>query len=106
MITFEHNGTQYNLEYTRETIKQMERNGFSLDTASAKPITSLLLLFKGAFIAHHPHVSQSTIDEIWENLENKEGLFDALTDLYNEPLETLFKEPEDESKKVAWKVAK
>ena len=103
-ICFEHKGTQYTLEYTRDSVKQMERGGFSIETAADTPITSLLTLFKGAFIAHHPRTSQNTIDEIWENLGNKDGLFEALANLYNEPMEALMKEPEDESKKIAWSV--
>lgn len=103
-IVFEHRGTQYNLEFTRDSIKQMERAGFNLDTAQAQPMTSLLTLFKGAFVAHHPRTSQNIIDEIWENLGDKDGLFEALVNLYNEPMEALMKEPEDESKKIAWRV--
>ncbi len=53
-IVFDHKGTQYTLEFTRDSIKQMERTGFSLDVAQTQPMTSLLTLFKGAFIAHHP----------------------------------------------------
>lgn len=102
-LNFEYKGTQYTLEYTRDAIKQMERNGFSLDNAASQPITSLLVLFKGAFLAHHPRTSQNTIDEIWENLGNKDGLFEALISLYNEPLEALMKEP-DEGKKIVWTV--
>ena len=103
-IVFEHKGTQYTLEYTRDAIKQMERGGFNIESAASQPITSLLALFKGAFIAHHPRTSQSTIDEIWDNLGNKDGLFEALANLYNEPMEALMREPEDETKKIAWKV--
>jgi len=103
-IVFEHKGTQYTLEFTRDAIKQMERVGFSIENAANQPITSLLTLFKGAFIAHHPRTSQTVIDEIWENLGDKDGLFEALANLYNEPMEALMKEPEDESKKITWSV--
>ena len=102
-IVFEHQGTQYTLEFTRDSVKQMERNGFHLDDAASMPVSSLLILFRGSFLAHHPRTSQSTIDEIWENLGDKEGVFEALVSLYNEPLEALLKEP-DEGKKIAWSV--
>ena len=103
-IVFDHKGTQYTLEFTRDSIKQMERTGFSLDVAQTQPMTSLLTLFKGAFIAHHPRISQSNVDEIWEGLTDKDTLFEALVNLYNEPMEALMKKPEDESKKITWSV--
>ncbi len=103
-IVFEHKGTNYTLEFTRDAVKQMERSGFSIENASSQPVSSLLILFKGAFIAHHPRTSQAVIDEIWENLGDKDGLFEALANLYNEPIEALMKEPDDSSKKIAWKV--
>ncbi|MBR1904842.1 MAG: DUF5055 domain-containing protein [Clostridiales bacterium] len=102
-ISFENKGTQYTLEFTRDSVKQMERVGFSVSMAENMPVTAMQTLFKGAFIAHHPRISQATIDEIWDNLGNKDGLFDALLDLYNEPVEALMKEPE-EGKKIEWKV--
>lgn len=102
-IVFEHKGTQYTLEYSRDAVKQLERSGFNYEEAGSKPISSLMTLFKGAFLTHHPRTSQSTIDEIWESLGDKEGLFDALANLYNEPIEALMKEPE-EGKKIAWRV--
>lgn len=104
-IVFEHKGTQYTLEFTRDSVKQLERAGFNYEEAGGKPVTSLMTLFKGAFLAHHQRTSQSTIDEIWESLENKDGMFDALAELYNEPIEALMKEP-DEGKKIAWSVKK
>lgn len=104
-IVFEHKGTQYTLEFTRDSVKQLERAGFKYEDVGNTPITSLMTLFKGAFLAHHQRTSQSTIDEIWDNLGDKEGLFDALAELYNEPIEALMKEP-DEGKKIAWSVKK
>ena len=83
----------------------MERGGFSLSEAGNQPMTSLTALFMGAFIAHHPRLSQNAIEEIWENISDKDGLFEALINLYNEPLEALMKEPE-EGKKIMWKVTK
>ena len=104
-ITFEYKGNDYTLEFTRDSIKQMERAGFSYSQVEEKPYTSLMTLFKGAFLAHHPRVSQTTIDEIWDNLGDKEGMFEVLANLYNEPLEAMMAEPE-EGKKIMWKVTK
>lgn len=104
-ITFEHKGTNYTLEYTRDSVKQLERAGFSYSQVEDKPYSSLMTLFKGAFIAHHPRTSQAVIDEIWDGLADKEGIFEALADLYNEPIEAMMAEP-DEGKKIEWKVTK
>lgn len=103
-IVFEHKGTNYTLEFTRDSIKQMERSGFDLDKASSQPVTSLLTLFKGAFLAHHSRTSQSVIDEIWDSLGDKDGIFEALIALYQEPLAAMMDEPEDEGKKIMWRV--
>lgn len=104
-ISFNHKGTDYTLEFTRDSIKQMERVGFSLDTAASQPVTALETLFKYSFSAHHPRISQTVLQEIWDGMDNKDGLFEALIELYSEPLEAMFKEPE-ETKKIEWKVVK
>ena len=104
-ISFQHKGTDYTLEFTRDSIKQMERTGFSLDLATSQPLTSLETLFKYAFSAHHPRISQTIIKEIWDDMGDKNGLFEALIELYSEPLDAMFKEP-DEGKKIEWKVVK
>ena len=104
-IVFEHKGTNYTLEFSRDSVKQMERNGFDISEIGGKPYTALSALFKGAFLCHHSRVSQTIIEEIWEGLENKEDLFEALVNLYNEPIEAMMKEP-DEGKKISWKVTK
>ena len=104
-ITFEYKGTDYTLEFSRDSVKQMERAGFSFSDVADKPYTSLMALFKGAFLCHHARTSQAVIDEIWDNRGDKEGLFEALADLYNEPIEAMMAEP-DEGKKIGWEVVK
>ena len=48
-IKFEYKGKDYCLEYTRETVKQMERDGFKTENLLSKPMLTLPLLFAGAF---------------------------------------------------------
>jgi hypothetical protein len=52
-LNFEYKGKEYTLEYTRETIKQMEREGFVAEDVANKPMLTLPKLFAGAFKAHH-----------------------------------------------------
>ena len=86
-------GRKYTLEFNRKTVSQMERSGFRVDELMAKPMTSLPQLFAGAFLVNHPTLDRSTINKIYEKLPNKEGLIEALSTMYNEPINALLDEP-------------
>ena len=89
-ISFEHNNKEYTLEFTRETVKQMEREGFVAGDILTKPMLTLPKLFAGAFKAHHRFdVKQKQIDEIFELFKNKQALVEKLAEMYAEPMETL-----------------
>lgn len=102
-ITFTYNDEDYILEFSRKTVSVLERNGFVIDDVPNKPVTLLPRLFAGAFLMHHPRIKEATINEIFKNIDNKQELIDALIELYNEPLNTMFDEPDDSEKKVTWK---
>lgn len=104
-ISFEFDGTEYTLEYTKRTIRQMEEEGFIPAEVDTKPMTMLPLMFAGAFKAHHRLVKQEVIDEIYESLPNKDDLFTALVEMYSEQLNSLISEPEA-GKNVNWTVIK
>ncbi len=101
-ITFTHNGVSYTLEYTRDTIRQMERQGFSIQDFERKPMTILPQMFAGAFLAHHKSVSADVIDSIFKKMPDKSKLLEKLGEMYSEPLQTLLSEPEDNEGKVEW----
>lgn len=101
-ITFTYNDIDYTLEFTRATVKKMEREGFVTDDVSKYPMTMMPKFFAGAFLAHHRWTRQAVIDEIFNNFPDKEQLFEKLVEMYNEPLNTLVEDPEDEGKKVNW----
>lgn len=48
-IEFEYEGTKYCLEYNRDAIKIMEKQGFDLNNFMAQPMSSVDLAFEGAF---------------------------------------------------------
>ena len=48
-------------------------------------------------------VSEEKINEIYKALTDKDELFAALVESYQAPLNAMFDEPEDETKKVHWK---
>lgn len=100
-ICFEFDGKEYTLEYTRNTVRQMERRGFVADDISVRPMTVLPDLFAGAFLANHSQLKREKIDKIYDAMGDKQKLIGALTEMYNDTIETLLAEPE-EGKNVAW----
>ncbi len=102
VLEFTYNGKDYMLEYTKETVKEMERAGFVASEVLNKPMSLLPSLFAGAFRAHHRTTSKTIIDEIFNALGDKEDLLGKLAEMYQEPLNAMLEEPED-SKKVEWK---
>jgi hypothetical protein len=103
-LNFEYKGKEYTLEYTRETVKQMEREGFVANDIITKPMNTLPKLFDGAFKAHHRYdIKQKEIDGIFELFKNKQALVEKLAEMYAEPMETLIDDESiDEGNAIAW----
>ena len=101
-LNFEYKGKEYTLEYTRESVRQMEREGFKSSDVLEKPMLTLPKLFAGAFKAHHKWGTKpQDIEEIYNNFKNKDALFEKLAEMYNEPMEAMLDEP-DEGNAIAW----
>lgn len=101
-ITLNYKDAQYVLEFTKDTVLRMEEAGFNIRDIRAKPMTVLPTLFKGAFLAHCSYLKENVLDEIFESLEDKKGMFDRLIELYNDPVEKLLEEPEPSEKNATW----
>ena len=103
-INFEYKDKEYTLEYTRESVKQMEREGFVANDIVAKPMLTLPKLFAGAFKAHHKYdIKQKQIDEMFELFTNKQALIEKLAEMYAEPMETLMDDDNiDAGNAIAW----
>lgn len=101
-LTIRYDGESYTLEYTRESVETMERQGFRAKDITEKPMNSLPKLFAGAFLAHHRRIKQVKIDEIFDSLQDKMGLIEKLGEMYSEPLEALFDDPADNGKNASW----
>ena len=104
LLNFEYKNKEYTLEYTRETIKQMEREGFIAENVINKPMTTLPKLFAGAFKAHHKFdAKQKLIDEMFDLFTNKGALLEKLVEMYREPLEALMDDENiDEGNAIKW----
>lgn len=101
-ITFEFEGKEYVLEFTRKSIETMEKQGFIASEIAEKPVSTLPALFAGAFLAHHPYVKREVIDRIFDKLTNKQELISKLAEMYNEPIMALVDEPDEEEGNVNW----
>ena len=100
-INFDYNGKHYCLEYTPETIKQMEAVGFNLNDIDAKPATRIEQLWAGAFLANCRNVSNTVIKDLFSKMNDREKLLKTLTEMYNNTLEYLLPS-EDDSGNVDW----
>jgi hypothetical protein len=104
-ITLNYKDKDYELEYTRQSVRMMESQGFVLDQISSKPMTMIPMLFSGAFAKNHRGLKRALIDEILENVTDKAGLINALIEMYAETLSSLTDETENEGNAI-WAVTK
>lgn len=111
-ITVTYNKTDYVLGYNRNSVKQMEQQGFVLDQISEKPMTMVPLLVYGAFMQYNKGIKRSLVDEIYEHIADKigdgdNGFIQTLLEMYAETVNTLTdNNPADEGNLAVWKVTK
>lgn len=101
-LTFEYEGIQYTLEFTRRTVSDMEKDGFIASDIDKMPMTIIPKLFEGAFLAHHRFTKKDVIQKIYDSITDKEGLIGKLAEMYNEPIMSLVAEPEASEGNVVW----
>lgn len=94
-ITISYDKKEYALEYSRQSVRTMEAQGFVLDDISTKPMMMIPMLFQGAFIKNHRGIKRNLMDEIYEEINDKTGLISALMELYTETLSTLMDDKAD-----------
>lgn len=101
-LTFNYDGIDYTLEFTRRTVSEMERKGFRPGDIEDMPMTVLPQLFAGAFLAHHRFTKDEVIQNIFDHMPNKDVLIGKLAEMYNEPIASLISDPESKEGNVAW----
>jgi hypothetical protein len=77
-ITFSYGGNNYVLEFTCDSVRQMERQGFDAHAFVKRPLVVLPEAFAGAFIVNHPLTSPNIIKQIYMAFDDKAGLVGAL----------------------------
>ena len=97
-------GNKYTLEFNRETVERMQRQGFVLDTD--KLYTSSKDLITGAFRMHHKKLEWKMIEPIWMAQNKRDELLKVLAEMFMEPTITLMgtDEVEDKEANPTWEV--
>lgn len=95
-IKLSYEGKEYTLEYTRNTALALEQSGFVLSDVRSKPVSSLVTLFNGAFVANHRRLEGSVVEKIFDSLKDKEKLLAALVGMYDETVSSLMDSTDDE----------
>lgn len=103
-INLTYNGVNYTLEYSRMTIKMIEKEGFVLENFSSQPMSMIGLAFKGAFYKNHTKISQELVDEIYSQCVDKEKLMENIIKMITECYESLTDDPIGNEGNVTWEV--
>ena len=112
-IEVTYNDKEYTLEFSRQSVRQMEAQGFVASQVEDKPMTMIPLLVRGAFYKNHRGLPAEKIDEIYDNLVNKMGegeeggFIVELIKMYAETLNTLMDDKKEKSgNSASWTVKK
>lgn len=103
-IEFDYEGIHYTLEYNRNSIALIERQGFNIDELVKKPISMLPLAFEGLFYKNHKSISREKVNEIYSKMTNKEDLMKSIAEMLNETYSSLQDEPEEKEGNIDWKI--
>lgn len=92
-------GREYTLEFSRKSVAKTEQAGLDINQLESKSMTMIPIMFWGAFLMHHPHMTREQTDKIlFDGLGGLTG--DELTHLgklYAEPFQTLVAVEEQEA---------
>lgn len=101
-VQFEYNGCVYTMEFNRRSVEVAEqRFGISITELQSGKMAYLPGLFQCSLLMHHPHMKQSTVDMLFNRMENKLDLMMCLMELYANAINSMFEEPE-EGKAISW----
>lgn len=92
-LEFEYRGKDYTLCYTVESLKRLEKSGFSFSDISDRLLTATEDLFCAAFNARHPDTPRKLREEIFHEIcaEDDDGnsLTETLIVMVNEVVESM-----------------
>lgn len=97
VITDPEEGREYTLEFSRKTVAKTEQAGLDINRLESASMTMIPILFWGAFLMHHPHMTREQTDKIL--FDGLGGLNETemayLGKLYAAPFQTLIASEEE-----------
>lgn len=99
-ITDNETGKQYELDFSRESVKFAENRGFRIDEITAFPVSRIPDLFYYAFRKNHKNVARSQTDALLKDMGGlTSAVLERLNQLYNQAaLSNLIATEEDAAK--------
>lgn len=91
----------YKFGFTRETAAAAQRDGLVIEELGTKPNLMVPLLVYHAATAYNKGIKRRTVDEIFEEMQDKTGFITALLEEYAEPMNSLFED--NEQGNATWK---
>lgn len=104
-LKLKHGGKEYTLGFNRKAIELLEQQGYSITTMGEKPYSTMSALFAGAFYKNHRGMSVFEIEKIMEDIRDPDGMFEKITDMYQETIEHTFTAKGDEEKNGTWEAS-
>lgn len=104
-IKVTYQGKTYDLEYSRQSVKTLEEQGFVLDKVDQMPYKMITLLWQGAFLKNHRAMPFGLIEEIYDHMSNKTELIKALVENYAETLSFLTEDDNSEGN-ATWELSR
>ena len=98
----EKDGKKYELAYNRSALVRMEQRGFKIENIEKEPLSTIVLLMRGAFYMHNPSLSDDEIDAICEDIDGGKDFIKALMELYSQALMSLSGEDKKTTKNFKW----
>lgn len=97
------NGKEYKLEYNRNALIKMEEMDFNIKEVKSKPLKSITILIRGAFIKNHPDMEEDKIDAIISQIGDLDKLVEALANMYADAMNSIISSnKENTTKNITW----
>lgn len=105
-VEFTYDNTDYTLEFTADSLRKMEREGFNFRTAEDRLVTVNEDIFCGAFIEHHNNVPKAKRLEIYKQLEEMSDGENNIDDVIGQMMSEAVDELRTHTGNVSWRVRK